>query len=319
MLASQLYRRAAVAITVGTISAALTWTQRPRDVHSDLDQVWYSSRALLKGQNPYAVGDSLYRSGWEYPLIYPGTAVVVAIPLAPLPLRVAQAIWNGIGAAGLAWVLTSMGWWGLLSLGGAPFLQAYSYVQWSPMLVAGLAAPWCGFIWAAKPTIGAALFAGWPSRGALITGAVLVVLSFVVIPGWPLQMTAGLKAAPHIMPLIFRPGGFLLLLALLKWRRPEARMLAALAVVPQTTAPYEMLPLFLIPRTGREMAWLTLLSQAAYLLVFIFRTGVSNRHLEPTIVSQWPIWLAMIYLPSLAMVLRRPNLHHGTAVPQAQA
>src|SRR6476469_6767952 len=173
MFASTLRRRTAVAIAVGTISAVLTWSQRPPELRSDLDEIVYSSRALLQGRNPYVLGDSLYRSGWEYPLIYPATAVLVTIPLVPLPLRLARSVWNGLGAAGLAWVLTSLGWWGLIALAGAPFLQAYSYVQWSPMLVAGLAAPWCGFIWSAKPTIGAAIFAGWPSRWALITAVTL--------------------------------------------------------------------------------------------------------------------------------------------------
>jgi hypothetical protein len=306
LLGGRSRQRAAVAAVLGILAGCLTWSNRPRDVHSDWDEIWYTSRAFLHSENPYAVGDSLYQAGWEYPLIYPGTAIVLAVPLALTPLRVAQALWNGLGAAGLVWVLTARGWWGLIALASAPFLQAFSFVQWSPMLLSGLAAPALGLIWSAKPTIGAALFAGWPSKPALLGGAALLFLSLLLIPGWPAAMQAGLKTAPHILPLVARPGGVLLLLALLRWRRPEARMLAALALVPQTTAPYEMLPLFLIPRSGRQMAWLTLLTQVAYLLVFEFRTGYSNRDLTPTIIRQWPIWLALIYFPALAMVLWRP-------------
>ena len=49
----------------------------------------------------------------------------------------------------------------------APAIQALFSGQWSPWLTAAIGLPWLGFMWAAKPTIGATLFAGWPSRWAL--------------------------------------------------------------------------------------------------------------------------------------------------------
>jgi hypothetical protein len=175
------------------------------------------------------------------------------------------------------------------------------------LLVAAVACPWLGFVWAAKPTIGAALFAGWPSKQAAIGCIVLLLLSFLLIPGWPTQMRAGLGTASHVGIIAARPGGALLLLALLRWRRPEGRMLASLAVVPLTVAPYEMLALFLIPRSPREMALLTLLSQVAYTLARTFRPGDMRHELAETLSSQWPFWLVLVYVPALIMVLRRPN------------
>ena len=54
-----------------------------------------------------------------------------------------------------------------------------------------------------------------------------------------------------------------MLLAILRWRRPEARLLIALACVPQSMLLYETVPLFLVPRTFRESALLVALSYVA--------------------------------------------------------
>jgi hypothetical protein len=295
--------RLAICLGIGVVAASITWVGQPPG--SDWNEIWYTSGGLLRSEDPYAVGDSLHGAGWRYPLIYPGTAVVLAAPLAALPLRAAQSVWNGLGSAGVAWVLTAQGLWGLMALGSAAFLYAFFVVQWSPLLVAGLAAPWLGFVWAAKPTIGAALFVGWPSKQALIGGVLLVLVSLAVIPNWPVKMWAGLGSAPHLIPIVARPGGVLLLLALLRWRQPAARMLAVLAVVPQTTTAYEMLPLFLIPRTPREMALLTLLSQVAFKLATTLQPGDLHQRLAETIARQWPFWMGLVYFPALVMVLRR--------------
>jgi hypothetical protein len=51
-----------------------------------------------------------------------------------------------------------------------------------------------------------------------------------------------LAGATLSVPPITRPGDFLLLLGLLRWRTLEGRLFAALALVPQTTVIYEALP-----------------------------------------------------------------------------
>jgi hypothetical protein len=86
-------------------------------------------------------------------------------------------------------------------------------------------------------------------------------------------------------------------------------MLAALAIVPQTTVAYETLPLFLIPRTAREMGSLTGLSFAAYLLSTRLAPGDEVHHLKEAIAGYWPYWLILVYMPCLWMVLRRPSEH----------
>jgi hypothetical protein len=62
---------------------------------------------------------------------------------------------------------------------------------------------------------------------------------------------------------VFQAGGFVALLGLFRWRRPEARLLVALACVPQTMLLYEALPPFLIPRTIGEVVVLLVASVSA--------------------------------------------------------
>jgi hypothetical protein len=101
------------------------------------------------------------------------------------------------------------------------------------------------------------------------------------------------------------PGGIIALACLLRWRRPEARLVAALACVPQTTTQYEAVPLFLVPRTFLESWILWVCSYAQHFLgqYFVERLPTPEEHLELS-----GRWLAIImYIPVTLMVLRRPN------------
>jgi hypothetical protein len=300
-------RRFMVALALGCFSAAIVFVGRQPGVYgSDLDETWAAGRALLHGADPYRAMTEAHQAGrFPYPLVYPAPAVLVAAPFALFPLSVAQWLWVGIGTAALAWVLLGRGWWGLLGLCSAFYIQALLTVQWSPLLTAAAGLPAIGLVWAAKPTIGAALFAGWPSRAAFIGAAVLTGLSFVLVPGWVGPFLANSLALPHTTPLVMRPGGVLLLLSLLRWRRPEARMLAALAVVPQTSLLYEMVPLLLIPRSSRQMALVVGLSIVAG--TFAWETDPSHK-LSEAVQSLWLPCLVLCYLPCLYLVLRRTNM-----------
>jgi hypothetical protein len=300
-------RRALVALALGCFAAAVVHAgHQPPVPKSDWDETWAAGRAFLDGLDPYTALAADHQSGqFSYPFVYPGPAVLVAAPFALLPLQTALWLWAGIGTAGLAWTLLSRGWWGLLGLGSAFYLHALISVQWSPLLTASVAVPALGFVWAAKPTIGAALFAGWPSRAALIGGGVIVVLSLILMPGWIPRFLAASLAMPHTTPPAGRAGGFLLLLSFLRWRRPEARMLGVLALVPQTTLLYEMVPLLLIPRTWREMLLLVGLSLIVGVLAL---QQDPSHHLTAAITTLWPVFLLLIYLPCLILVLRRENV-----------
>jgi hypothetical protein len=75
-----------------------------------------------------------------------------------------------------------------------------------------------------------------------------------------------LAGVEHFAPLILRPGGFVMLLALLRYRDPDARLLLGLALVPQTGLAYEALPALTVARTRAEAAFLALMTHVAFFL-----------------------------------------------------
>jgi hypothetical protein len=186
--------------------------------------------------------------------------------------------------------------------------------QWS-MLIAGAAlVPWCGLLLACKPTTGAALFLAYPSRRTAVGAAAFGAISVALLPAWPWEWFAETRVnTAHIRPPLTYWGGPLLLLALLKWRRPEARLLAALACIPHTPELYESLTLFLIPRTLAQGAILAALNYG----VVVARVTVGPRPdyvADMLLTGQWMVWL--LYLPCLAMILTRPNRADDSDTPR---
>jgi hypothetical protein len=160
-------------------------------------------------------------------------------------------------------------------------------------------------VWAAKPTVGLALFAGWPSRWALYGGISIVALSLLLLPHWPAEWMASVGSTPQYLAPVQRPGGALLLLAFLRWRQPEGRMLGVLALVPHTAGLYESLPLLLVPQSGRRFAALMALEYVAATLAY---TVLNPGNLAGMLDAAWPYFLILVYLPCLWMVLKQPTL-----------
>jgi hypothetical protein len=165
-------------------------------------------------------------------------------------------------------------------------------------MAAGLVVPAAGALWAAKPNVGLACFVGRPSRAAFLGGAAIVLASFAIDPAWPMKWVHNVQTgAGHIVApvLVWRAGGPLLLLAALRWRRPEARLLLAMACVRQNVGLYETLPLVvLLPASRVEQLALALCAVPVWYAQRTFG------------FFAW-VTVACIYLPCLLIVLRQPN------------
>ena len=89
-------RRVLVVTAIGLAAAAYAdqFFTHPRTgiMASDFGQVWFGSRTLLAGGNPYDVVGPGGAFDWPFPLLYPLTALLAAAPLAWLPLRLAEAV-----------------------------------------------------------------------------------------------------------------------------------------------------------------------------------------------------------------------------------
>jgi hypothetical protein len=237
---------------------AFLWISReakPRD----FDQIWYAANALLAGRNPYAeIGPGL-AFDWPAPLYYPLTAVLTVVPFAPLPRPIAGVLFAAVASGAFVWAATRNSVAPAVVITSASAAMAAETVQWSPLVAAAFGIPWLGFLLSAKPTVGFAIWGGRPTRLAAYQVLAFLLISLLIFPGWPAEWLAALRhtslatagGTPYLSPIRTLPG-VLAAALLLRWRRPEARLVLALACVPQTPLLYETVPLFLVPMTIAE-------------------------------------------------------------------
>jgi hypothetical protein len=277
----------------------------------DFDQTWYAVHALFRGRNPYLeIGPGL-AFNWGEHFYYPLTAAVAISPLAWLPHLVATPVFAALSAAAFVWASTRTSLAPAVVITSASAAMASETVQWSPLLAAAYGIPWLGVILSAKPTIGLAIFAARPSRMAVLGSLVLIAIALLFLPTWPLDWihavrnTSVLKSGgTTYAPPIRTIGGAFALVAILRWRRPEARLLLALACVPQTPLLYETVPLFLVPATILEGGVLWLGSWLAALTIYVAAPSDFGSTRFPVSANAIGVFL---YLPCAVMILRRPN------------
>jgi len=297
-----------IAIACG-VAAALLLTIAVKVIESkallpDFDPLWFASRAMLHGQDPYPLVGPNAAFKWPWGLTYPLPALILLSPLAILPIEIARALFVGLSVGALAYTVARWRPAALPVLASYPLFQAVLRGQWSPLLAASFSLPVLGVFFAGKPTVGAAMFAAKPTRLALVAGAGLVCVSFLILPSWVSEWRAGAETSVFYF-LALRPGGFLTLIACMRWRRPEARLLAALACVPQSTAPYEALYPLLIAETRLEAAALALFSYAGWVgdLAWAEKLPYATYLARQANVAIWTL-----YLPAVVIVLRRQNV-----------
>lgn len=287
----------------------------------DLDQVLQASRAVLDGLDPYSPEVASWVEDWGFPLYYPLPTLLAALPLALLPIHLARVVFVGLSTFLLAWAVTRAGPHRLWIFASGAYLGALASTQWSPLLTASLLLPMLAPVMVAKPNIGAAFMLSGPGRrfvlAGLIGGGILVAASFVYDPGWVPKWLAALQGAPHFTPPVLLPGGAIVLLALLKWRRWDARLLVAMACMPHTTMVYEALPILLVAKGWKQTLLLSILSLVALAGQFMLDSRISGSEVMALeAFAEWTrgvgmLSVALIYLPATIMILRRVNERAG--------
>jgi hypothetical protein len=283
-----------------------TLSLRGKPYPGDFEQVWYAARAILAGNDPYALIGPGRPFAFDFSFRYPLPAAVVAIPVAPLRSDIACGAFVGLGLACLAWTLMRHGHAPLIGLLSASVASAIDSVQWSPLLAAAIAITPLGVVLAAKPTIGLAIFVARPSRWAIFGGLAVTAIAFAFLPTWFVEWRQALSDRTGITALVLHPGGAIALLGLLKWRRPEARMLAVLACVPMTPVLYESVPLLLVPRRWWEAL---LFVFASYVVLgWSMRVPLTDYSFYAAHMANSAAVIAVVLYPlATLMVLRRPN------------
>ena len=290
--------------------SALAFVFSNHDGPQDFEQIWFGAGKMLEGSDPYAAIGPGRERDQTWPLLYPGPALVIATPFRLLSARTARIVFTVLGAAVLATVLTRDGFARLPLFASYSFLSAVSLAQWTPLLAVSVLVPAVGFFAAAKPNVGLAVLAGTRNLRALATtlaGCIgVTMVSLIAVPSWPAAWIEATRHAPANVPMVtLLPLGPLLLLSLLRWRRPEARMLAALALTPQNPVPHGSVLMFAAPWRWWEACGLAALSWAVVPLVY--RSGVDTTTYSGFAKAMGPATVTLVYLPMVIAVLRRPN------------
>lgn len=307
--------RALTATIVAAVSAAavLALAHAQPGIARDFDQLWFGAHAVMRGADPYALVGPGRAFEWRWPLYYPLPALLVTLPLAWAPVAVARALFVAASAGACTMAFTRDGWHRWPALLSFAFVTAVSAAQWSPLLAAAFVYPALAWLWVAKPTVGLAAVAASPSARsaplAAAAGVVALAASLLLQPGWVGRWLSAAGDAPHITAPVTRLGGVLLLAAAVRWRRPEARLLLALACVPATPGPYEAIPLFFVAANTAQSVLLSALTYAHLVVTAAVVTATSGPSApwQDAMAVSGRVMMLSLYLPCLVMVLRRPN------------
>lgn len=307
--------RAAVALLAAIGAGVLkTWlVVSRRNTAADVDELIVGARALLHGQSPYV---AVMAQIGRWPLYYPVHAVLLHAPLTILPMPAARVLYAALSAFAFTFSVTRDGWQRLPVVLSAAFLLAIANGQWAPLLIAALAYPAFAFLLVSKPTTGGALLLAYAPqlvrRRAFWVGmaiaAALVIAGTALDPRWPMEWLDATRHAPHVRaPALYAPwlAGPMALAALTRWRRPEARLLAIMLIMPQSFTGYELLVIVtLVPASRIE----TIVLALATWLAEMPGGFVSDYDSTVPYMRAHALWyLGLVYLPALIIALRRPN------------
>jgi hypothetical protein len=281
--------RIAVSTAIGFASGAFCWFLMKHFHHDAADFRWalHLADRMLARQNPY---DTPFE---QYPL----TAGLFALPFLRLQPEIAAAIFWGISSALLAFGLARHGYTRLLIFLAYPYWAGILAVQWSPAIAAAAFFPLLLPITMAKPQIGLPVFLTRLSRRGVAACVVVGLASLAVMPKWPPLWWGQAGNYQHFFPMLVLPGP-LLVLALLRYRDRDARLLFLSAVMPQRWF-FDSFTLWLIPRSRREIVWTVFFSWGAGMWRWYHAPGSFME------VGRWTV--IFFYVPMLAVVLLRTN------------
>jgi hypothetical protein len=278
----------------------------------DFDIVHAAGRAVLEGRSPYAEVGPGRPFDWPWLMLYPMPAVTLTLPLAWLDAVVARSIFAGVSGGVLAAAILRSGYrWRLMAFVSQGAVSAFAMGQWSPLMLAIALWPALGWLAMVKPNLGVAMLAGARPRDvrlwSVVAALVLLNVSTVLYPRWPLEWWEVVRSGfGHGTSPLLRPWGWLLLAAVARWRRADARILLALAVVPQTPALYDGLLFFAFARSRVECVLVSVLTFASHHVWRAVGPTVGGFNASSAAYGEVQVWV--LFLPALVMVLRRPNV-----------
>jgi hypothetical protein len=273
------------------------------------------SRLLRIGSDPYLLIGPGKPIHWNFPFLYPATAVVAMLPLSLLSMHTAALCFVFVSSALLTFGISHDGWHRLPILASAAFIDSTLGAQWSSLLVAGVFLPAVCFVASAKPQVGIGVIGAAASRKSLAIAAAgalaLSVPAFVILPRWFSEWVDLVRAANHLKAALVQPGGFLILIALVRWRRPEAWAILLISAIPQTLMWYSFLILIAFATTYREACALSVISSIGYVVYHQMLDHMPDN--GSTLILVWWVVILTTYLPCVLVIVRRPQATHKAA------
>jgi len=305
-------QRMTVSLIISIVAAATLYGSFVQDPSrgTDFGQPWFAARAMAQHRDPYPLVGPGREFPHEFTLYYPATAFLVALPFAALPQRSAAIIFVAVSVFLLTYGMTVDSWHRLPVLASASFMDSVLAAQMTILLTAALFLPWLAAFVAAKPQSGLPVL-GAGSEKTLKAGIIGTVLLFaaslVLLPAWPVEWLANINADNTLHPPLLSPVGALVVLVLLRWRRPEAWLVFLMACLPQTFMWYSALALLTVGATYRETTFLSMTSTIGFLLGnLLIYERVGNLGL-----ATWTVFVATTFIPAVFIILRRPNEGKG--------
>ena len=297
-----LVARCMVAALFATVAGLVSWRAQYVAHGNGSDHVILQRAAelLLDGQDPYRIAGSSHLPELWWRLFYPLPTVVLGMPFMWLSPEACAVAFVTCSAWLLGFAMTREGFDRIAVVASIPFLASAQFAQTGPIILAFSLLPAMRGLAMLKPNIGIAIFAWRPAWKDVAIAGTVFVASIVLWPQWPQRWLLTIRTQPpHHSPALIGVGA-VCLLSILRWRRPEGRLLLAMTIVPHGLYFYDELPLFLIPSTRREVIALAITSWLGWL-------GWNLTSPGPRIVDTQPWVVASLYVPCLLMVLRRPN------------
>lgn len=274
---------------------------------TDLRQVLFAGRALLRGMDPYPLIGPAGAFPWGNAFYYPLPAALLIAPVAFLPEALAEALFMAGSVGLLAYGLERDGVHRLALLLAAPVGVAIQVAQWTMLLSAAALVPSLAFVWIAKPNFALPFLLSRTSRRALVSfglgSALLCLVAVAIVPTWPAEWLRAVRGATHMRPPVLAPFvGPLLLVGLLRWKDPDIRLILATACIPQTAGLYNAVPILLAARNRGEVRWLVAWSWIAATAERLAMDRLAGESEYDVVCA---ISVLLLYLPAVWMVLRR--------------
>lgn len=280
-------KRITVAALIGLGSGTFCWflVKHLHQGAGDFQWALHLAARLVARQNPY---DTPFE---QYPL----PAAFVALPFLRLRPEIAAGFFYGISSALLAFGITRHGYGRLRIFLAYPYWAAVLTAQWTALIAASAFFPLLLPATMMKPQVGLPVFLTRLSRRGVLACIFVAAISFAVLPQWPMLWLRQTHYYEHFIPVLIFPGP-LLLLALLRYRDRDAWLLLLASLLPQRWF-FDSFPLWLIPKSRREL----LLTA-----VFSWGAGILRWYHQPANFTEvGRVAVIFLYLPMLLVVLFR--------------